>query len=448
MSAARAAASPPGLAAILALHDHPVVRRVAAAAQGVSAHLVGGMIRDAWLGRPTHDVDVVVAGRGREIAHRLAADLPARFVALGGKAFAAFRLVGEGFHLDIWDREAMSLEEDLARRDFTVNSIALDLARGGSKRGSEALADPFGGLADLERRILRATTGASFEGDPLRVLRLARFLVELPRFTADPATRELARQAAPGLTRVAAERVREELLRLLAGEEAHRGFEEMTATGLYPSLFLGRPGAPETAGAEAEARGARLAAELRALPAAVERLRALAADAAPGVPCEIETPAARLASAVLQAAGDAAGALTRLQELGYLARRETEAALPLVNWARLPPAGSREEKEQRRLLNRLGRHWATALAWLGARAAVEGTAASWEEETKALLRLLAEDGEWILDPPRLLTGGEVQELLGVGPGPAIGRALAALRQAQVENRVRTREEAVALLQAL
>jgi tRNA nucleotidyltransferase/poly(A) polymerase len=448
MSAARAAASPPGLTAVLALHDHPVVRRVAAAARGVPVHLVGGMIRDAWLGRPTHDVDVVVAGRGEEIAHRLAADLPARFVALGGKAFAAYRLVGEGFHLDLWDREATSLGEDLARRDFTVNSIALDLARGEPERSSEALADPFGGLADLEQRILRATTEASFEGDPLRVLRLARFVVELPGFTAEAATRGLARQAAPGVARVAAERVREELLRLLAGEAAHRGFEEMTATGLYPGLFVGRPGDLELAGAEAEARGARLAAELRALPAAVERLRVRSAGTAPGVPCEIDTPAARLASAVLQAPGDAVGALTRLQELGYLARRETEAALPLVNWARLPPAGSQGVTEQRRLLHRLGRHWATALAWLGARAAAEGTAASWEQETTALLRLLADDGEWILDPPRLLTGGEVQELLGLGPGPEIGRALAALRQAQVENRVRTREEAVAWVQAL
>ena len=77
----------------------------------------------------------------------------------------------ERFVLDLWDRESASLEDDLARRDFTVNSFAVDLRGGG-------VADPFGGLGDLEQRTLRATTRGSFEGDPLRVLRLARLLLE------------------------------------------------------------------------------------------------------------------------------------------------------------------------------------------------------------------------------------------------------------------------------
>jgi len=74
-----------------------------------------------------------------------------------------------------------------------------------------AVVDPFGGLADLERRVLRATTGQSFEGDPLRVLRLVRLLVRLPGFSVEPDTFELARGAAPRLPGIAAERIREEL---------------------------------------------------------------------------------------------------------------------------------------------------------------------------------------------------------------------------------------------
>lgn len=437
-------ASAAGLAAVWALHDHPVVRRVAATTREVPAHLVGGMIRDAWLGRPTCDVDVVVAGQGRGIAHRLAAVLPARFVALGGKEFAAFRLVGDGFHLDIWDRQATTLEEDLARRDFTVNSIALDLAR----RGPEALVDPHLGVADLERRRLRATTEASFEEDPLRVLRLSRFVVELSGFSAEGATRGLARRAAAGVARVAAERVRAELGRILAGADAHRGFEEMAATALYPGLLLDRPGDPELTG-PAERTAARLVAELRALPAAVEGLRRLAAEVAPTLGLSLDLPAARLAAAVVHLpTQDAVAALKRLHDRGYLSQRELEPVRPLVEQPHLPPVETGITVAARRFLHRQGRMWATALALAGARASCDGETESWEVTSRRLLTLMAGDGDRILDPPRLLGGGEVRRLLGITPGPEVGRALAAVRRAQVDGTIQTRDEAEALISSL
>src|SRR5947209_4212514 len=144
----------------LLLHQ-PVVRALLDACGPVECHLVGGVLRDRALGLPTHDLDAIVAGgKGREIAGRLAASLPARLVLLGGKEFAAYRLVGADLTVDLWDREAAPLHADLARRDFTVNSFALD-ARSGE------VIDPFGGVTDLQRRLLRATTPESFAGDPL-----------------------------------------------------------------------------------------------------------------------------------------------------------------------------------------------------------------------------------------------------------------------------------------
>src|SRR6478672_4486052 len=155
------------------LLQHPAVRTLAAAAGGTECHLVGGCLRDRALGLTSHDVDAVVAGRGREIAEIVAAELPARFVLLGGKDFAAYRLVGQDVTVDLWDRAGTTLHEDLARRDFTVNSFALGLLDG-------QVADPFGGLDDLAHRLLRATTPASFTGDPLRCLRLPRMRLRPP----------------------------------------------------------------------------------------------------------------------------------------------------------------------------------------------------------------------------------------------------------------------------
>ncbi len=404
----------------------PAVRALLEACGASECHLVGGILRDRALGLPSHDVDAVVAGRGREIAECLAAALPARLVPLGGKEFAAYRLVGEEVTVDLWDREGTTLHQDLARRDFTVNAFALD-ARSGE------LIDPFGGVADLERRLLRATTPESFTGDPLRVLRLPRLLLRLPGFAADPQTLTLARASTPGLARIAAERVRDELAMLFAHPEAHRGLAMLVALDVYPGLWLGRPG-------EAGRPGGAIA-ELEALPERCREMREIDTAAAEAV----DGPAARLAASFAHLpAPDRRGPLHPLElfrDAGYLTRQEAAKVALLLGWEELPASGL----GQRRFLHRAGPLWATAVASLGARTAGRAALERWRSLLHPLLDLARDEGEGLFDPPRLLTGGEVQELLGVPPGPEVGKALAAVRQAQVDGRVRTREEAVGLL---
>ncbi|HEY0554558.1 MAG TPA: hypothetical protein VGG20_09840 [Thermoanaerobaculia bacterium] len=401
----------------------PAVRALLDACERIECHLVGGVLRDRALGLQSHDIDAVVAGRadwsGLQVAERLAAALPARLVLLGGKEFAAYRLVAAGLTVDLWDRQGMTLHDDLARRDFTVNAFALDLADG-------AVIDPFGGLADLDRRLLRATTPESFAGDPLRVLRLPRLLLRLPGFAADPDTLGLAHQAAPRLGEVAAERVRDELAILFAHPEAHRGLALLTALDIYPGLWLGRPGEPgRTEGAMAE---------LEALPERIRELREIDAAAAEAV----DAAAARLAATFAHLPFEA---LEKFRDAGYLTRQETAKIALLLGWEELPAS----ELGQRRFLHRAGPLWATAVAAVGARA-VGAALGRWRAALRPLLELARREGEALIDPPRLLTGGEVQELLGIPAGPAVGRALAAIREAQVDGRVRTREEAVALLE--
>src|SRR5512135_1373364 len=137
------------------LQRHPVSQALLAASGGAECHLVGGVVRDRLLGLPCADFDAVVAGDGEAIAARLARSLPARPVRLGGKEFAAYRLVGSDFELDLWDREGTSLAADLRRRDFTVDALALDLRSG-------ELVDPQAGLHDLRDRVLRAVGPDSF----------------------------------------------------------------------------------------------------------------------------------------------------------------------------------------------------------------------------------------------------------------------------------------------
>lgn len=221
--------APPTIRSFQVLLHHEAVRALGevAAELGVEIHLVGGILRDRFLGLPSRDLDAVVGGEGETIAARLAERLGARLVRLGGKDFGAYRLIARGeeaapWVLDLWDREGTTLAADLARRDFTVDSIALAVGTDGSAAPGE-LVDPHGGVADLRHRVLRATTAESFRGDPLRVLRLPRLLVQLPGFTIESATLELARASAADLVEVASERVRSELGILFSHPDAARG---------------------------------------------------------------------------------------------------------------------------------------------------------------------------------------------------------------------------------
>ncbi|MDX1999985.1 MAG: hypothetical protein SF066_19890 [Thermoanaerobaculia bacterium] len=408
------------------LHQ-PVVRALAAAAaaEGVTAALVGGLLRDRLLGLSGADWDASLSGRGSAVADRLEALLGARRVDLGGKEFGAYRLVGKDFVLDLWDREGGSLEADLRRRDLTVNAFALSLPDG-------RWLDPAGGLGDLAGRRLRAVGADSFVSDPLRVLRLPRFWVQLPGFSVVPETLALAHGAVAGLASVAAERVRDELDKIFRHPEAHRGLALLAHLDLYPGLWRGQPGSSGATG-QAVSQMARLAPralELRRLAPA-----ALASDLA------VDHRRARWALGFAELGAEAAHHLAAFGRAGYLSKTDTAAVADLLAERELP----RGEISERRFLHRLGPAWATAVTVLGARAE---DVDDWRSRARALTERLALLGPEIFDPPRLVDGREAGEILGHPPGPQLGRALAALREAQVDGRVSSRDDAVRFLERL
>jgi hypothetical protein len=171
-------------------------------------------------------------------------------------------------------------------------------------------------------------------------------------------------------------------------------------------------------------------AELEALPLRLQELRELD----PAV--QVEMRAARLAATFAHL--PPRDFLETFRDAGYLTRQAAAEVAQLLAEGEIP-AG---ELGRRRFLHRTGRLWPTVVVSLGARTSeVE----DWRERLRPLVDLARREGADLLDPPRLITGEEVQKLLGIAPGPEVGRALAAVRQAQVDGRVRTREEAVAML---
>jgi poly(A) polymerase len=221
-------------------------------AAGRQLYLVGGCVRDQMIGRPIHDLDLTTDAPPDEIkrlANRARPDALYDVGAKFGTIGIVYRVADErdpeaeprAWNLEITTFRTeqyldgtrkpevvfgTSLEEDLCRRDFTVNAMALDAVSG-------ALHDPEGGLDDLEARVIRAVGDPRerFREDPLRVLRAIRFASQLD-FAIEPDTLEAIRECAPELQRISRERIAQELTGILIAPLADEGIRVATEVGV------------------------------------------------------------------------------------------------------------------------------------------------------------------------------------------------------------------------
>lgn len=197
---------------------------VSDALDGCEGWFVGGAIRDLMIGRDVVDVDIVVGSDDPEGPARTLAKAFRGAVFPLSEEFGAWRVVvGDGaWQVDLSPLAGGSLDDDLGRRDFTINAMAMPV-------GGGDVADPFDGRLDLASKRLSPVSRTSFDSDPLRVMRLARFASELG-FVADQSTIALARESARGLAETAQERVFHELKRIIASDRPHAGLSLLEDT--------------------------------------------------------------------------------------------------------------------------------------------------------------------------------------------------------------------------
>jgi poly(A) polymerase len=195
------------------------------------AWLVGGCVRDALLGRVTPDYDLAVQGDVRALARELGRRAGGHAFQLSDE-FGAWRVRSheQDWQVDLSPLMGETLEQDLRRRDLTINAIARELEPGAG------MIDPCGGVADLEAGRLRSVGPESFRADALRVLRLVRLAAQLG-FAAESDTLRLAADAAPKLAGVAAERVFSELRLTLSSPRAVSGLELARSLGATAAVL-------------------------------------------------------------------------------------------------------------------------------------------------------------------------------------------------------------------
>ncbi|MGI8712357.1 MAG: CCA tRNA nucleotidyltransferase [Solirubrobacteraceae bacterium] len=445
---------------------------------GTPAWLVGGAVRDRLLGRTTADFDVVVDGPPEPVA-RAIAEAGAGHAFELSEAFSAWRVVARdrGWQVDVLALDGATIEQDLARRDLTVNAIAQPLAPGD---GPDV--DPFGGREDLRRRTLRMVGPQTFTRDPLRTLRLARLACELD-FGSEPETLRHARAAAPGLRQVAPERVFSELKRVVCAERALTGLalmDQAGATGVVLPELVALAGVEQSRYHHLDVLG-----HTRAVLA-----ETIALERDPSAVCRSDAELAALRGVL---AAPLANELTRGQALRFgallhdIAKPQTRdvTAQGRVTFIGHDQAGAGLASEilsRLRASVRLCAHVAALarhhlrLGFLVHRmpldrraiydylhtcapvsvdvtllSVADRLATRGDNAQRAIAlhlelarQLLTEGLAWAAHPPRPpVRGDELARALGIAPGPVVGGLLAELEAASFSGELSTPEEAIA-----
>jgi hypothetical protein len=392
----------------------------------------------------------VVLPRGAVVAaHRIATSTGGRSVVLDAERDVA-RVVwpGQDASLDIAAWTAASLEADLRQRDFSVNAMACPLHE---RPDPATVLDPVGGLDDLAARRLRMASASSFARDPLRLLRGVRLAVELD-FQLEPETEEAMRRHAHLAPHSAAERVTDELFRVVAHSSAARGVSLLDDLGLSRAIGLTPTDRRAWKGLTA--------------------LRACLEDLGSATVTVVATPAWRALEAVSVpvrehldrriAAARTVGSLLGLAALGD-DLEPPDARIRLADRFKL----SRAERRRLQAIEAARAVWPEVVASGGGRLSVYRLfRAAGAAGVEAVMLELALDVEgtgggstvasaaegalqtWFLErslvqPRTLVDGTELLDALGIEPGPIAGAVLEAVREAQVEGRVLDRESALA-----
>ncbi len=208
------------------------------ASKEIDVFLVGGAVRDALVGRTTKDIDVTVGADVQVVGPELASVLNGRFVPLDPAGETVRIVVRRDTEESLVDLSAMprGIEEDLARRDFTLDALAVPLHRAAPRMAwHRHVIDPHGGLNDLDAGVVRALSPEVFRRDPVRLLRAPRLAVQLGLRIEDNTVHQI-RQDAHLVSTIAGERLRDEFLKLLAEPTATVSLRLLDELGLLTQV--------------------------------------------------------------------------------------------------------------------------------------------------------------------------------------------------------------------
>ncbi|MFH1031245.1 MAG: HD domain-containing protein [Chloroflexota bacterium] len=465
--------------------------------QDIECYIVGGLVRDLFLGRETADIDIAVAADALDVAQNVASALGGKYVLLDTVNKIA-RVVLEKEVAGHWEIDFSTfegnIEQDLKRRDFTIDAMAIELKRLDDPINFK-LIDPLDGLADLRQKLIRAVSDTVFSADAARLLRAVRLAAEL-NFTIDNNTEALIRRGSQLIKGVAGERNREELLRLLASPHAGRFTFYLDELGLLTSLipelavmkgveqlrehhwdvfnhslktveacdFLLRQNGWEYADKEVLAEVPWMAVIVEYFDREVSygstrglllKMAALLHDIAKPQTKTIETDGrTRFIGHAKEGAAIAADILQRLR----FSTKEIELVQTIVGNHLRPTQMAQEGLPTHRAIYRYFRDTGeagigTLFISLADHLATRGPnldSSNWREHTRLVEYVLAKylEEESIARPSKLIDGYDIIKLFSLKPGPQVGEILEAVREAQASGEITNRQKALDFVKKL
>jgi poly(A) polymerase len=468
------------------------------AEENIQSYLVGGFVRDMLLGRDTADIDIAVANEALIIAPKVASVLGGRYITLDEENGVGRVILfnneaapaKEKWELDFTTLKG-NIEQDLAQRDFTIDALAIELERIAPEGifSANMLIDPFNGLDDLRQGVVRAVSETAFKSDAARLIRAVRLAAELG-FSIDSETEALICHHSHLITSVAGERVREELLRLLATPQAGQRLAYLEKLGLLTTLipelapakgvsqpkvhvwdvfdhsiqtvtaveFLLREGTWEHADEEVLASVPWSTSLSQYFEQAVSsgstrrsllKLAALLHDIAkPQTKTVDEDGRARFLGHPQEGAVTVVSILERLR----FSTKETKLVELMVRHHLRPTQMSHEELPTRRAIYRYFRDTDEAgidilFLSLADHLATRGKnldLAQWQAHAQIVEYVLIKhlEEESLSVPPKLIDGHDLIKIFSLSPGPKVGELLETVREAQAAGEVTTRQQAL------
>jgi len=467
--------------------------------QDIQSFVVGGFVRDVLLGRDTSDIDIAIVADALEIAPKVATALGGKYVPLDRiNRVGRVILVNKGtpstkgqWKLD-FSTVKDTLEQDLARRDFTIDAIAVDLSQLGKDYTDVPLIDPFNGWNDLHQGTIRTVTETAFESDAARLLRALRLAAELG-FSIDKETEALIQHQSYLIARVAGERVREELLRLLAIPQSGQLLPYLDKLGLITAMipelaqakgieqpkehfwnvfdhslktvlavdFLLRQGTWEYASEEV----------LAAVPWSAELAQHFDLEVSSGSTRRLLLKLAALLHDVAKPQTKAIDAGGRMRFLGHakegavitavilerlrFSAKEVKLVETMVRYHLRPGQMSQDGLPSHRAIYRYFRDTGEAgidilFLSLADHLATRGPQLNmthWQGHSQTVDYVLTQrfEQEALVVPPKLVDGHDLIDIFGMSPGPKIGEFLERVREAQASGELATREEALSYI---
>lgn len=460
--------------------------------KGYDLYVVGGAVKDRLLGRPVTDIDILVPPPCADVASVFAGKWGGTRFSLGEKPRekterVVIKTTAGHLVFDFSGMRGASVEEDLGRRDFTINAMALAM-KDFMDRRFDHLLDPFQGREDICKRRIRAVSDDAFTEDPLRLLRAFRFSAELD-YEIESATLAAMMRHRDLLRGVSGERIRDELFRILSVSDAAGPIRHMDEMRLLEVVF---PEFPAMKGVEQDRfhfldvwQHSLLALEKvekvfqepgRYFAShAGEFSRYLADGFVPGRKKKALIKLVSLFHDVgkpekltrdregrIHFYGHASAGSILMEKAARRLRLSNDEIRFLVGLVErhmalihLSSLDSVSRKSITRFFVRSGRDfWAHFLLFFGDSLATFGPRMTDEGMDKmigmaeAMIEIYFREIRPLMEKPRLLTGGELIAQFGLGPGPAIGQILRRLEEARLEGGIRDRDQAIEYVRTL